>query len=328
MKSLSILLVLYLVAILTGSCKKEDENPTVPENHYRLKEYIFYGESGIYRTVYTYNGEQITQSVSYKGTRSGTQNWEEYLKTEYVYEPNKITETLSFFDNGDWRPFLRSTLSYSGAQVTEWINYNFYINAWEPTEKESYTYSGNKLKTRVRYLSTNGVWNIQLSNELIYSDNRCTEYLGTSYYYGSNPYQIPWKGVFSYSGEKIAELVKYMKRSDSTWANDVKSIYQYQNGQLSGVKVYQWMENNNAWNSAEWSSTLYQYNSNGYLSRMDYTEGSAGMQYTEEYIYEAGLGNGQLLFNNPWDVIVGDPVIRKAVRRMPEFYPQSSPNGY
>ena len=300
---------LILITILWVSCKKDEEKQTTNKNSHRIKEEIYHSSGTQYKTVYGYTNEKISQTVNY---RQDSTNWLESGKSEYLYEDNKITETYYQYKNGNWTSAYQVISTFSNNNLIETQSLKFATDGWQPYYKQTFSYSEGKLVSEKYGEYTEGVWTPYSSVEIVYSGNRCTGYLGYSYSQNVQG-ELTYKGDFIFSGNNISELIISLKNEDSTWRNDQKSVYEYSNNKLISVKDYEWNSALNEWKTEVWASNLYVYNSDNYLSRHTYTLPAGGIDYSFDYIYEEGHGNGEALLNSPDANVLGTPVIRKSV---------------
>jgi nuclear transport factor 2 (NTF2) superfamily protein len=308
MKKIILFSVICLVAFIAASCKKEDENQGASKNTHRIKEMLDISSYEQIKTVYTYTGEKISQSIEYSGYKSSQENWSESHKNEYIYENNKITQTRFEYSGGSWIPVNQYLNSFSGDKLTENMVSIFQNNEWIPDYKRTFLYSGDKLVKEEYFQSEgNGVWTLEDKREYTYANNLCSEVLYYSNYPSGN-LELIFKATFSYSGGKLSEIIWHSKYY-GTWENDFKDVYNYSENRLANIQGYEWDNYNGRWSTeAEWSES-FEYDANGYLTR----QLSTGYSYnqTTTYTYEAGNGNGQMLLNDPGYLVYGYPVIRK-----------------
>jgi hypothetical protein len=324
MKKIVIFSFICLVAFITGSCKKEDENQGASKNSHRIKERFIRSSNSDTKTVYTYAGEKISQSLIYTGYKSSQENWAESAKNEYVYENNKVTQTRLTYSAGTWTPSYQYVKLFSGSKLTEQQSNKFENNAWVPQYKFAYLYSGNKLvKEEYYYTDGNGGLTLEEKWEYTYTDNRCTEFLFYASYTSGN-LELLNKVTLSYTSGNLSEMI-WHSEYDGNWRKVSKEVFTYSENRLANIKSYNWNEYNGTWDmEAVWSES-YEYDANGYLTRELITDYTYGYTYEYEYTYEAGNGNGQMLLNSPGNEIFGYPVIRKAVSGLPSDLINSTP---
>ncbi len=315
MKKLVLFPLICLVAFLAGSCKKDDESQGTAKNSHRIKERLYTSSSSVSKTVYTYTGEKITQSLDYYGYKSSLENWIETGKSEYVYENNKVTQTRFTYSGGSWVPMYQYMKTFSNSKLIEQSSNKFVNNEWVPEYRLTYQYSGGKLvQEEFYYTDNNGGLILEERIEYTYANNKCVEFLVYSNY-TSGSLELNSKATLSYSGDKLSEIVWYSNYY-GTWEKINKNVYTYADNLLNNVKNYNWDNYNSTWATEANTSEFFEYDANGYLTKETNTY-SYSSTYVFEYTYEAGNGNGQMLFSYPMYDIYGYPVIRKSVTGLP-----------
>ena len=105
------------------------------------------------RSVYTYDGENITELLI---SRFNNEQWENNSKYEYIYnnDGQMTSETYSTIRNGQWRLSSKDSLRYENGHCTELLIYMRTMwggNSWMLRGKTTFEYDGDRVVSQTNY---------------------------------------------------------------------------------------------------------------------------------------------------------------------------------
>lgn len=119
--------------------------------------------NGIYRQVFTYNGDKIIKIESFDNDE---------LEYKYVctYIGENIDEIVEYeYNDGVEELDYKYEFSYVNGNLSEVLALNYYNGVWEISDKDVYTYSGNKVIQIDDYDYYNDTWELDDSEYFSYN---------------------------------------------------------------------------------------------------------------------------------------------------------------
>jgi hypothetical protein len=221
---------------------------------------------------YTYDaGGLLTESLAKNVDKSGV-TWTNSQQVSFGYTGFQLhEETTKSWDKtlGDWVNFLQNKYSYESDNSLLSI---FYLNwdatnvKWEYSTKDLITYDPSFNVTSI----ANQKWNQNLTsweNYLRINFTYSGGYITGKIYQVWNKSNQQWddyqKESITYSSNKKSEVVVQVYSIISGWENYSRSVYVYENSNLSTITEYLW---NGSW--IDNKKYQYTYNSNNLITNI------------------------------------------------------------
>ncbi|NQT27393.1 T9SS type A sorting domain-containing protein [candidate division KSB1 bacterium] len=228
----------------------------------------------LFRSVYTYSGNQLTKQENYMWYSS----WQKTSETDFTYNgQGQLVEEVDYMDLGAyifWTNKLLYTYHANGRIETETHqSYDIYTSSWVNDDKYTYTYNGSQQRTSTLEQTWNGsVW--------------VNVYLNSVTYGGPN-------------GMATEDLDQMW--NGSAWENVDRSTYGYDsNGNETTWLDEAWNETGASWENEERGTTVYNSSDFPTLTIIQTWVGGAWVNETRlEYTYSGGTAVEDLPINLP-----------------------------
>lgn len=314
MKTRIFLLALIIIALLCSCERKKDKSSGPVKNTHRVKQIIYdYDEENDWKSVFTYDGEQLILIVNYEDDGDG---WREDRKIEIAYEPD-ITTLWYTNESGSWEYIYRSEYVVENGLLTEEFIYNYEEGEWVEGWKWIYEYAGTNIIKWEAYYDNDEDGSVELDSkgEYTYEDNKLFEY--KAYFMDASDDWVQYdKETFQYSGLILSGWIDFEQDEFDDWVEYYKCEYIYSGNYISEALYYNWDNESDDWEEEPFTVT-YGYDVNGYLiERMN----DSGTQIT--YEYEQGHGNAAFFWYYPEELVYGEPVLKstKAGKKYVPYY--------
>lgn len=295
MKALRYLLIAILFIGFT-SCNKDDEDKPIKNSH-RIKQSITEINNNITKNEFIYENEVLV-AIKTSVTNDLTMRDESSLM-EFEYSTDRIYNKYSEKVDGSY--VLVSTIeskTLNGLIIEETLT------SLDLTKEESwnckYQYSGSKLThwERLSDKENTGVYSPYEKGEYIYEQNKLIEHI---LYNGTQ--EGTWEPFFKYeytnTDEGLSAYTVHIYSEEEEFHKFMLFDCSYSNNLMSEMITSFWEEEKESW--IEFITTLYNYNSYGYLTEI--VQNGFTSSY---YEYEEGHGNIESLYF-PEDAVVKRP---------------------
>ncbi len=303
MKTRIFLLPLILVALLCSCERNKDKNSGPVKNTHRIKQALYdYNEENDWKSVFTYDGEQLIMIVNYEDDGDG---WAESDKLEITYNDPDFTLTWYTKESGSWELYSRSEYAVENGLLAEEFYYRYEDGEWVENWKWTYEYSGTDIIEWMGYFDNDDDGSVELDSkgEYLYEENRLVEY--KAYYKDDSDDWVQYdKETFQYSGLILSGWIDFEQDEFDDWVEEYKCEYLYSGNLISEAVYYNWDYESDDWEAEPYTVT-YGYDVNGYMiERMNDSED----QFT--YEYEQGHGNAAFFWYYPEELVYGEPALK------------------
>ncbi len=282
------------------------------KEHVRLRHHSVHANSPLSNTSSNNNIQRLDSIIEYNYNEA-TLSWDsKYLKDEYSYDDNIITDYKLFHWNqteNNWENAIKEEYLYEEhSHMTSYISYVWTDNTWLKDSKEDYTYNtDNQLKESIEYIwsEESNQWKNSRKRTYSYNDQE-KEDVELIYQYDAEAkdWVVKEKIYFEYIEDKLHYIFKWIN-IDGQWKLDEKQWYLYDNIQWSlyTKSYYKWFDETNDWKLI--SRKGYSYNENDqYTSHSEVSREINDDNWTalskESYEYDYSKEFDQLLLpNNP-----------------------------
>ncbi|WP_341220806.1 T9SS type A sorting domain-containing protein [Polaribacter atrinae] len=237
---------------------------------------------------------QVKLTSSIEEYNNGT-TWRNSSKTTYTYDENKNLSSEKYYywndSSSSWTYGSNDSFVYNSANKVVSDAYEGFDSSGNATYgyKENYTYNGNnQVVESINLELKDGVYVNEYKNIYTYSGNKITELV--DYYWNGFDWILitddSSKIMVKYGANGLVSEFLYYDWNGSTWSLDGKDVNGYNtNNKLTSSIYYDW-------NGADYVSSYkeeYSYDANGNLISerdLEYNNGSFEVEYEISYTFD------------------------------------------